>query len=54
VLEKATRIANHVAKLKLDRLKMGLYPLAAGWLQGAKQSIAPQVMIQLCLGHCRC
>jgi hypothetical protein len=54
MLEKTTRIANHAAKLKLDRLKMEIYPLAAGRLQGAKQSIGPQVMIRLCFEHCLC
>jgi hypothetical protein len=52
VLEKATRIADRIAELKLDRLKVGIYPLAAGRLQGAKQSIAAQIMLRLCFGHC--
>ncbi len=52
VLEKAARIANHVAEFKLDRLEMGIDTLAAGRLQGAEQSIAPQAMINLRFGHC--
>jgi len=33
---------------------MGIDPLTAGRLQGAKQPIAPQVMIGLSFGHCIC
>jgi hypothetical protein len=36
VLEKAAGIADNIAKLKLDRLKVGLNALAAGGLQGIK------------------
>ena len=52
VLEQASRIADHIAKLELDGLEMGILPLAAGWLQRPKQSIAPQSMVRLHLGHC--
>jgi hypothetical protein len=54
VLEKATRVADNVAKLEPDRLKMGIYPLAAGRLQGAKQSVALQIIIGSCFGHFVC
>jgi len=51
VLEQASRVADHIAKLERDRLKMGVYSLAAGGLQRAQQSIAPQIMVRLHLGH---
>jgi hypothetical protein len=35
VLEQTARIAYHCTKLELDRLKMGIYPLAADGLKGA-------------------
>jgi hypothetical protein len=51
VLEETTRIADHIAKLELDWLEMEIYPLTAGRLQRAEQSIAPQVMNGLRFGH---
>jgi hypothetical protein len=51
VLEKASRVADHIAKLELDGLEMGIYSLAAVGLQRAQQSIAPQIMVRLRLGH---
>jgi hypothetical protein len=43
-------LAEDDSKFELDRLKMGVDPLAAGCLQGAEQSIAPR-MISLTFGH---
>ena len=51
VLEQASGVADHIAKLERDRLKMGIYSLAAGGLQRAQQSIAPQIMVRLHSGH---
>jgi hypothetical protein len=51
VLEKTTRVADHLTELEIDGLEMGIYPLAAGRLQGAEQSIASKVMIGLRFGH---
>jgi hypothetical protein len=51
VLEQASGVADHIAKLERDRLKMGIYSLAAGGLQRAQQSIAPQIMVRLHPGH---
>ena len=47
VLEQASRVADRIAKLERDRLTMGIYSLAAGGLQRAQQSIAPQIMVRL-------
>ena len=54
MLQNATRIAEHLTELEFDRLEMGIYPLAAGRLQGAEQAIAPRVMICVLFGHCLC
>ncbi len=51
VLEEAAGIADHLTKLELDRLKMGLYPLAAGWLQRAQHLTSSEVTILLCFEH---
>ena len=50
MLEKAARLADDDSKLQIDRLKIGIDPLAAGRLQGAEQPIAPR-MISLNFGH---
>ena len=50
MFEKAARLANDVAKLELDRLKMGIDALAAGSLQGAEQLVAPRG-ISFVFGH---
>ena len=44
VLEEATRFADDVTKFELDRLKVRLYPLAAGSLQGTEQLIALRII----------
>jgi hypothetical protein len=51
VLEQASCVADHIAKLERDWLKMRIYSLAAGGLQRAQQSIAPQIMVRLHPGH---
>ena len=51
VLEETARVADHIAKLELDRFEMGVDPLAAAWLEGADQSIAPEVLIRLYFVH---
>ena len=35
MLEQTARVAYHCSKLELDRLEIGIYPLAAGGLKGA-------------------
>ena len=50
MLEEAPRLADDGTKLERDGLKMGVDPLAAGSLQGAKQQIAPR-MFFLSFGH---
>jgi hypothetical protein len=54
VLEEPARVADHITTLELDRFEMGIDAFAAGWLQGAEQSIAAQAMIRLRFGHCVC
>jgi len=51
VLEQASCIADHIAKLEIDRLEMRINSLAAGWLKCAQQSVAPQIMIGLSFSH---
>jgi hypothetical protein len=53
VLEQAARVADHVTELERDRFEMGIQPPAAFGLQRAQQSIAPQIMVRLHLGHGR-
>ena len=50
VLEEAPASQTMDTKLERDGLKMGVDPLAAGSLQGAKQQIAPR-MFFLSFGH---
>jgi hypothetical protein len=50
VLEEPACLAEDDSKFELDRLKMGVDPLAADGLQGAEQPIAPR-MISLTFGH---
>ena len=50
VLEEAPASQTMDTKLERDGLKMGVDPLAAGSLQGAKQHIAPR-MFFLSFGH---
>ena len=40
MFEETARNADHVAKLELDRLEMGIDAFAAGRLQSTEQSIA--------------
>jgi hypothetical protein len=51
MLKQATGVANQVFKLEIDRLEMGIQPLAAGRLQRAQQAIASQVIVYLEFGH---
>jgi hypothetical protein len=48
VLEQAAGIANNIAKLELDGLKMGLNALAAGSLQCAEQLVAARDISLIC------
>src|ERR1700736_1102171 len=51
VLENTACLANHVAELEHDRLKMGRDPREAGSLHRAEQSIAPSSIAWLALGQ---
>ena len=52
MLEQASGVSQTISpKLERDWLKMGICSLAAGGLQRAQQSIAPQIMVRLRPGH---
>src|SRR5665213_810658 len=51
VLEQPAGIADHLAELEFNRLKMRVYALAAGRLKSAEQLIGPQLMIRLRFKH---
>jgi hypothetical protein len=51
MLKQAAGVANHVSKLEVDRLEMGIQPFAAAGLQRAQQAIASKLMVCRGFGH---